>query len=67
MTSSRGNTVAVATDQSAVPGLLAEVGITTAQLALQQLQRNPQADSRAPREAPQTALLRERILRGVAL
>jgi phytoene dehydrogenase-like protein len=34
---SRGHTLAVATDQSAAPGLLAEVGITAAQLAIQQL------------------------------
>jgi len=34
---SRGTTLAVATDQSAAPGLLAEVGITAAQFALQQL------------------------------
>ncbi len=34
---SRGSTLAVATDQSASPGLLAEVGIAAAQLALQQL------------------------------
>jgi phytoene dehydrogenase-like protein len=34
---SRSNTLAVATDQSAAPGLLAEAGITAAQLAVQQL------------------------------
>jgi phytoene dehydrogenase-like protein len=34
---SRGGTLAVATDQSAVPGLLAETGITAAQLAVDQL------------------------------
>jgi phytoene dehydrogenase-like protein len=33
----RGGTLAVATDQSAAPGLLAEAGITAAQLAVQQL------------------------------
>jgi phytoene dehydrogenase-like protein len=33
----RGNSLAVATDQSAAPGLLAEAGITAAQLAVQQL------------------------------
>jgi NAD(P)-binding Rossmann-like domain len=33
----RGTTLTVATDQSAAPGLLAEVGIAAAQLALQQL------------------------------
>ncbi|WP_433178361.1 phytoene desaturase family protein [Actinoallomurus sp. CA-150999] len=33
----RGNTLTVATDQSAAPGLLAEVGISAARLALQQL------------------------------
>jgi hypothetical protein len=31
----------VATDQSAAPGLLAEVGITAAHLALQQLEETP--------------------------
>ena len=34
---SRGSTCTVATDQSAAPGLLAEVGIAAAQLALQHL------------------------------
>jgi phytoene dehydrogenase-like protein len=34
---SRGDGLAIATDQSAAPGLLAEVGITAAQLAIQQL------------------------------
>ena len=34
---SRSNTLTVATDQSAAPGLLAEVGITAAHLAVQQL------------------------------
>ncbi|GAB3958322.1 NAD(P)-binding protein [Actinoallomurus acanthiterrae] len=34
---SRGNGLTVATDQSAAPGLLAEVGIAAARLALQQL------------------------------
>ena len=34
---SRGNTLTVATDQSAAPGLFAEVGIAAAQLAIQQL------------------------------
>jgi hypothetical protein len=34
----------VATDQSAAPGLLAEIGITAAQLAVQQLCENPQAN-----------------------
>jgi hypothetical protein len=38
---SRGNTLTVATDQSAAPGLLAEVGITAAQLAVQQLGETP--------------------------
>jgi phytoene dehydrogenase-like protein len=37
----RGNNLTVATDQSAAPGLLAEVGITAAQLALQQLGETP--------------------------
>ncbi|TCO59844.1 FAD-dependent oxidoreductase [Actinocrispum wychmicini] len=37
----RGNTLAVATDQSAAPGLLAEVGIAAAQSALQQLGETP--------------------------
>jgi phytoene dehydrogenase-like protein len=46
---SRSNTLTVATDQSAAPGLLAEVGITAAQLALQQLgvtSRPAQVDKR---------------------
>jgi len=34
---SRGNILTVATDQSAAPGLFAEVGIAAAQLAIQQL------------------------------
>jgi hypothetical protein len=34
---SRGNTLTVATDQSAAPGLFAEVGIAAAELAIQQL------------------------------
>jgi hypothetical protein len=34
---SRSNTLAVATDQSAAPGLLAEAAITAAKLAVQQL------------------------------
>src|SRR6202167_2090234 len=38
----RSNTLAVATDQSAAPGLLAEAGITAAQLAVQQLSAGPQ-------------------------
>jgi hypothetical protein len=38
---SRGSTLTVATDQSAAPGLLAEVGIAAAQLALQQLGEPP--------------------------
>ena len=38
---SRGSTLTVATDQSAAPGLLAEVGIAAAQLALQQLAEPP--------------------------
>ncbi|WP_433510517.1 phytoene desaturase family protein [Nonomuraea sp. CA-143628] len=38
---SRGDTLTVATDQSAAPGLLAEVGIAAAQLALQQLGETP--------------------------
>ena len=38
---SRGSTLTVATDQSAAPGLLAEVGIAAAQLALQQLGETP--------------------------
>jgi hypothetical protein len=33
----RGNALAVATDQSAAPGLLAEVGVVAARLALEQL------------------------------
>jgi len=38
---SRGPTLMVATDQSAAPGLLAETGITAAQLAVQQLGETP--------------------------
>jgi hypothetical protein len=38
---SRGDPLTVATDQSAAPGLLAEVGIAAAQLALQQLGETP--------------------------
>ena len=38
---SRGNALTVATDQSAAPGLLAEVGISAARLALQQLGEGP--------------------------
>jgi len=34
---SRGNGLAIATDQSAAPGLLAEAGVTAAQLAVEQL------------------------------
>ncbi|MFF4615980.1 FAD-dependent oxidoreductase [Nonomuraea jabiensis] len=37
----RGGGLTVATDQSAAPGLLAEVGISAAQLALQQLGETP--------------------------
>jgi phytoene dehydrogenase-like protein len=47
---SRGGTLAIATDQSAAPGLLAEAGIAAAQLAVQQLgetARQPQARARA--------------------
>jgi phytoene dehydrogenase-like protein len=46
---SRGNNLAVATDQSAAPGLLAEAGVTAAQLAVQQLGEtapSPQAQRR---------------------
>lgn len=46
----RGGTLAVATDQSAAPGLLAEVGIAAAQLAVQQL-----GDSARPAEAHASA------------
>ncbi|HEX6471497.1 MAG TPA: FAD-dependent oxidoreductase [Streptosporangiaceae bacterium] len=41
---SRGDTLCVATDQSAAPGLLAEVGIAAAQLAVQRL-----GETRGPR------------------
>jgi hypothetical protein len=37
----RSNTLTVATDQSAAPGLLAEVGIAAAQVALQQFGESP--------------------------
>jgi phytoene dehydrogenase-like protein len=46
---SRSNTLAIATDQSAAPGLLAEAAITAAQLAVQQLGETallPQAQRR---------------------
>ena len=39
---SRSSTLAVATDQSAAPGLLAEAGIAAAQLAVQRLSAGPQ-------------------------
>ena len=45
---SRGNTLTVATDQSAAPGLLAEVGISAAHLALQQLAEPTQAHLPTP-------------------
>jgi phytoene dehydrogenase-like protein len=38
---SRSNSLAVATDQSAAPGLLAEAGFTAAQLAVEQLGETP--------------------------
>jgi hypothetical protein len=60
---SRGNTLAVATDQSAAPGLLAEVAITAAQLAVQQLgdAGHPHMlDMRGDREAPRPRALRPR-------
>jgi len=44
---SRGTNLAVATDQSAAPGLFAEVGIAAARLALQQLGEAPGLLSRA--------------------
>ncbi|MFC4117071.1 NAD(P)-binding protein [Nonomuraea zeae] len=44
---SRGHTLAVATDQSAAPGLLAEVGIAAAQLAVRHLE-----DRRVPAGLP---------------
>jgi protoporphyrinogen oxidase len=40
---SRGSTLTVATDQSAAPGLLAEVGVAAAQLALRQLGATPRS------------------------
>jgi phytoene dehydrogenase-like protein len=40
----RGAALAVATDQSAAPGLLAEVGIAAAQLAVRQLSESPGAE-----------------------
>jgi phytoene dehydrogenase-like protein len=55
---SRSNTLTVATDQSAAPGLLAEVGITAAQLALQQLGETPgqpSATGRALEQRPRVS------------
>jgi phytoene dehydrogenase-like protein len=46
----RSNTLAVATDQSAAPGLLAEAGIAAAQLAVQQL-----GETVLPSQAPARA------------
>jgi phytoene dehydrogenase-like protein len=43
---SRGATLTVATDQSAAPGLLAEVGIAAAQLALRQLRETERCVTR---------------------
>lgn len=54
----RGGALAVATDQSAAPGLLAEVAITSAQLAVQQL-------GDAPPESPSTAAADALRRRGV--
>jgi NAD(P)-binding Rossmann-like domain len=46
---SRGPGLAVATDQSAAPGLLAEVGIAAAQLAVRQLCDAPEPGNELPR------------------
>jgi phytoene dehydrogenase-like protein len=46
---SRGSALAVATDQSAAPGLLAEVGIAAAQLAIQQLGQDQRPCGRSAR------------------
>jgi phytoene dehydrogenase-like protein len=46
---SRGNTLMPATDQSAAPGLLAEVGIAAARLALQQLSESSRPTRAATR------------------
>jgi phytoene dehydrogenase-like protein len=57
---SRGNTLFVATDQSAAPGLLAEVGIAAAQLAVRQLDETPgpapSAQGRTLRHRPTTVV-----------
>ena len=52
---SRGSTLTVATDQSAAPGLLAEVGIAAAQLALQQLGDPPRPTRARHRNGPVSA------------
>ncbi|GAA0246628.1 NAD(P)-binding protein [Actinomadura nitritigenes] len=51
----RGDALAVATDQSAAPGLLAEVGIAAAQLALQHLDGPDTAHRDAARYDPEPA------------
>ncbi|MFI0451527.1 FAD-dependent oxidoreductase [Actinomadura sp. 6N118] len=52
----RGTALTVATDQSAAPGLFAEVGIAAAQLALQQLGESP-GQPRATTESERSARL----------
>jgi len=59
----RGNNLTVATDQSAAPGLLAETGIASAQLAAQQLSAHMASHfvpgvSLPPLEAPQSQIAR---------
>lgn len=73
---SRSHTLAVATDQSAAPGLLAEAAITAAQLAVQQLGQtvlaSPSPDASLPRHrhagrAMTTATLQPATMAGWAV
>jgi hypothetical protein len=48
----RGENLAVATDQSAAPGLLAEVGIAAAHLALQHLDGTDTTHHKTPHPEP---------------
>jgi hypothetical protein len=62
---SRDNTLTVATDQSAAPGLLAEVGFTAAQRAVEQLgtpgQPRPAREPDSRHDVAQAALVRDCI------
>lgn len=55
---SRSHTLAVATDQSAAPGLLAEAAITAAQLAVQQLGQTALASPSPPASLPRASACR---------